>query len=98
MLDLRKLRTFRMVASANSFTRAAVELGCSQPNVTAQIKALERELGAPLFERYRFTKKVVLTELGRRAFEYSGRLLALADEIRSALRKDSDPSASLKGL
>ena len=95
MLDLRKLKTFRTVAVAHSFTRAAVELGCSQPNVTAQIKALERELGSPLFERYRFSRKVVLTEVGRRAFDYAGQLLALAEKLSSAIHNDESREGGL---
>ena len=94
MLDLQKLKTFRMVAVTNSFTRAAAELGYSQSSVTTQIKALERELGAPLFDR--FTKKVALTEVGQRTFEYAGRLLALADETKAAVRKHGKPAGPLK--
>jgi DNA-binding transcriptional LysR family regulator len=93
MLDLQKLKTFRMVAVTNSFTRAAAELGYSQSSVTTQIKALERELGAPLFDR--FTKKVALTEVGQRTFEYAGRLLALADETKAAVRKHGKPAGPL---
>jgi DNA-binding transcriptional LysR family regulator len=78
MLDLQKLETFRVVALRHNFTRAAEELGYSQSSVTGHIKALERELGAPLFLRYRFSRTVVLTEVGRRTLEYAGRLLALA--------------------
>jgi DNA-binding transcriptional LysR family regulator len=94
MLDLQKLKTFRMVAVTNSFTRAAAELGYSQSSVTTQIKALERELGAPLFDR--FAKKVALTEVGQKTFEYAGRLLALADETKAAVRKQGKPAGPLK--
>jgi DNA-binding transcriptional LysR family regulator len=83
-----------MVALTNSFTRAAVELGYSQSSVTTQIKALEKELGAPLFDR--FTKKVALTEVGQRTFEYAGRLLALADETKAAVSKHGKPAGPLK--
>ncbi|MEV4096004.1 LysR family transcriptional regulator [Streptosporangium saharense] len=48
-LDL--LRTFLAVHRSGSVTRAAEHLGLSQPAVTAQIRALERTLGRPLFER-----------------------------------------------
>src|SRR5258708_5654674 len=94
MLDLQKLKTFRTVASTNSFTRAAAELGYSQSSVTTQIKALERELGAPLFDR--FAKKVALTEVGQKTLEYAGRLLALADETKAAVRKQGKPAGPLK--
>jgi DNA-binding transcriptional LysR family regulator len=84
MIDLRQLETFRAVALTNSFTRAAAELGYSQSSVTIHIKALERELGVPLFDRRRFSKSVVLTEVGRKTLERACKLLALADEIRTA--------------
>ena len=83
MLDLLQLQTFRVVAATNSFTRAAAELGCCQSTVTVHIKDLERELGVQLFDRSRFSKKVSLTEAGRRTLEYAGRLFALADEARA---------------
>ena len=44
-------RVFRAVAQPLSFSRAAEELLLTQPAVTQQIKALEDELGVPLFER-----------------------------------------------
>ena len=50
-MDLALLRTFVAVHRAGSFTRAARLLGLSQPAVTGQIRALERQLGRPLFLR-----------------------------------------------
>lgn len=84
MLDLLKLETFRVAAATNNFTRAAAELGCCQSTVTVHIKELERELGVRLFERCRFSKKVILTEAGRRTLEYASRLFTLADETKAA--------------
>lgn len=96
MLDLLKLKTFRTVALKKNFTRAAAELGYSQSNVTTHIKSLEQELGAPLFNRFRFANRIVLTEAGRRIFEYAGQLLALADETKAAVRKEGEPSGPLR--
>jgi len=87
MLDLQQVESFRMVALTQNFTRAAAELGCSQSSVTLHIKALERELGAPLLERRRFSKTVQLTEVGRRTLDYAERLLALASEARESVKK-----------
>lgn len=50
-LDLTLLRTFLAAHRAGSMTRAAAELGLSQPGVTAQIRRLERRLGVTLFHR-----------------------------------------------
>ena len=86
MLDLQHLRTFCAVIATKNFTRAAKDLGCSQSTVTTHIVALERELGAPLFERQRFSKVVVLTDAGRRALGYAQKLLELAQEAQAAVR------------
>jgi DNA-binding transcriptional LysR family regulator len=96
MLDLVKLRMFQIVAVTQSFTRAAAELGCSQSNVTMGIKSLEKELGAQLFDRVRFSKKVVLTEVGQRTLDYAERLLALADETRVAIHQETEPVGPLR--
>ncbi|MFJ6988207.1 MULTISPECIES: LysR family transcriptional regulator [unclassified Streptomyces] len=50
-LDLNLLRTFLAVYRAGSFTGAAQLLGLSQPTVTTQMRALERQAGRELFER-----------------------------------------------
>jgi DNA-binding transcriptional LysR family regulator len=53
MLDPRRLLTFREVARQGSFSRAADALALSQPAVSQQVGALERELGTPLLVRGR---------------------------------------------
>ena len=87
MLDLQKLETFRVVAATQNFTQAAAVLGYCQSSVTTHIQALERQLGAPLFDRNRVAKKVVLTEAGRRILEYANRFLALAVEAKAAVHQ-----------
>jgi DNA-binding transcriptional LysR family regulator len=84
MLDLQHLKTFMVVATTKNFSRAAIELGYSQSSVTHHIKALERELGAQLFDRFRFARTIVLTDVGGRIYEYAKRLLALAEETKVA--------------
>jgi DNA-binding transcriptional LysR family regulator len=51
MLDPRRLLTFREVARLGSFSRAAEQLSLTQPAVSQQIRALERQLGTRLIER-----------------------------------------------
>ncbi|MGW6564164.1 LysR family transcriptional regulator [Streptomyces sp. NPDC054975] len=50
-LDLNLVRTFLAVYRSGSFTSAAQILGISQPTVTTQVKALERQSGRELFAR-----------------------------------------------
>jgi DNA-binding transcriptional LysR family regulator len=94
MLDLQHLETFRVVAGTNNFTRAAAVLGYCQSTVTTHIMALERELGAALFIRNRFSKTVALTEEGCQALEYAGRLLALVDETKTVVQIGRESNAS----
>ena len=54
-MELRQLNTFIQVARFKSFSRAAESLGYSQSAVTVQIRLLEEELDARLFDRIRST-------------------------------------------
>jgi DNA-binding transcriptional LysR family regulator len=62
-MELRHLEYFVAVAEERSFTRAATRLHVVQSGVSAAIKALERELDAPLLERT--SKRVALTDAGQ---------------------------------
>ncbi len=78
---LNALRTFEAAARHESFSRAADELFVTHGAVSHQIRALEDELGTPLFSRQ--GKRVRLTDAGcRYAKEVRAALMALADATR----------------
>jgi LysR family cyn operon transcriptional activator len=85
-MELSQLRTFREVAEALSFTRAAQKLNMTQSAVSHQIKALERELGEPLFIRAK--RGVRLSDAGQLALDYAARILEEADALRERIRGD----------
>ena len=93
-MDLRQLTIFRAVAKHLNFTRAAASLNYVQSNVTAQIHALEEELGVPLFDR--LGKQVVLTDAGNQLLQYAERLLELAEEAQSVVSLGIEPQGTLK--
>ncbi|WP_247741517.1 LysR family transcriptional regulator [Luteibacter sp. SG786] len=64
---LKQLRAFVYVTRLGTLSRAAEALFLSQPSVSLQLKALERELGAPLLERTR--RRVTLTDAGEALYE-----------------------------
>ncbi len=92
-MELRQLATFRAVATTLSFTRAAMALNYAQSSVTAQIQALEEELGVPLFNR--LGRQVTLTDTGRRLLGYAERLLALEEEARASIVGGGEPAGTI---
>ncbi|MEW9897469.1 LysR family transcriptional regulator [Chitinivorax sp. PXF-14] len=73
-MEIYQLRTFVAVAQQGHLTQAAEILHLSQPAVTAQIKALEEEMGVSLFERT--AGGVVLTKAGQVLLPEAERVLA----------------------
>lgn len=87
-MDLALLRTFVTVHRAGSFTRAAALLGLSQPAVTSQIRALERQLGRPLFLRR--ARGVTPTSIGDElAHKAAPHLDALVEITENGLDEES---------
>jgi DNA-binding transcriptional LysR family regulator len=82
---LHQLRIFQAVARARSYSQVAEELFISQPGVSMQIKALERGVGLPLFEKTGRT--VQLTEAGRELLRYSEQVFSLLDEAKVVLEE-----------
>lgn len=80
-MEIRLLRAFKAVADAGSFTRAAQRVHLTQAAVSVQIKALEEELGTPLF--LRANKKVYLTEAGKLLKDRADLILREHDEAKA---------------
>lgn len=91
-MDLRQLEYFVAVATDANFTSAATRVHTTQPNISAQIRGLERELGAPLFDRA--GRRVALTDAGRAALPAARDALAAADSVRQAV---ADVNQLLRG-
>ena len=92
-MENRTVRTFVKIVEAGSFTRAAKSLGYSQAAVTAQIKAMEKELGVPLFDR--IGKKVYLTNEGKLFLPYAVNMLRAEEEAVNSVRQDGPLTGSL---
>ena len=78
-LNLDQIRAFVQVARSGAIGRAAKALHLTQPAVTARIKALEEQVGAPLLVRE--ARGVRLTKRGELLLRHAARLEALTDAI-----------------
>jgi DNA-binding transcriptional LysR family regulator len=78
-MEMHQVRYALAVARALNFTKAAETCNASQPALSKAIKALEEELGAPLFHRE--GKQVLLSDFGRSMLPH---LQRIADEAEMA--------------
>ena len=85
MLEDFRLQVFMAVCRERSFTKAAAELGVSQPAVSQNIAELERVVGMKLFERLR--GEVALTGEGEVFKDYAEKLLASCAGLDSMFAK-----------
>jgi len=101
-MDPKRVLTFRAVAHHRSFTQAAQELALSQPSVSHQVAALEREIGARLLNRG--PGGLQLTRAGALLLEHADAISArfdlaalqlaeIADDERTLLRIGAFPTA-----
>ncbi|MFE7168760.1 LysR family transcriptional regulator [Streptomyces sp. NPDC057616] len=84
-MQFQQLQYFVAVAETRHFTRAADLVHVAQPSLSQQIKALERELGADLFQRAR--GNITLTDAGEALLPLARRILADADTARHEVQE-----------
>lgn len=89
-LNYHHLFYFRAIATEGSIARAAEKLRLGQPTLSAQLKQLEEALGTSLFERKH--KKLILTEQGRKALDYSNEIFRLGSEMQEVLQDRAAPT------
>ncbi|MCW6511268.1 LysR family transcriptional regulator [Lichenifustis flavocetrariae] len=89
---LQELGIFVRAAETGSFSRAARELGTTQPSVSRTIAGLERRLGVKLL--LRTTRRITLTDAGSVLLERARHILPEIDEAEDAARGTD----SLRGL
>ena len=83
MMDLKRLRSFVIIAEEENLGRASRRLRVAQPALTRQLRALEKEVGAQLLERH--ARGVRLNAAGAAFLAHAQKVLAEADEaVRSA--------------
>ena len=82
-MELRQLEYFVAVAEEANFTRAAARVHISQSGVSAQVRALEKELGAELFDRS--GRAARLTEAGREAMPWAKAALESVAGLRQTV-------------
>ena len=82
MVDLlQKMSTFTRVIESGSISAAARQLGLSGPAVSRQISTLEQQLRVPLLVRT--TRRMTLTEAGKRYYDHCLRILRELDDAQA---------------
>lgn len=93
-MELGQIRMFKAVVDSGSVVRAAEMCCCVPSNVTARIKALEQELGTPLFRRE--GRGLCINPAGQVFLAYAEKILALVVEAKRAVDPASSPCGTLR--
>lgn len=86
-MEFETLKLFLAVADHGSFTRAAIQLGMTQPTISKRVQQLETQLRSRLL--YRHGRGVRLTEAGARLAEVARSVLLQLDNLRQELEDDA---------
>lgn len=84
-LPIDVLRAFVTVVDSRGYTRAAEELGRSQPAVSLQVKRLEELIRAPVFEK---SARLDMTVYGKICLKYARRILEIHDELNDVIERE----------
>ena len=84
-MELRHLRYFLAVATAQNFTKASEALHVSQPSLSVQIRDLEEELGTRLFDR--LGRTIALTQAGSLFRDHAERALREVEQAAQLIRE-----------
>ena len=84
-MDLDQLHTFLEIVRLKSFSKAAQSCYRTQPAVSAQVRQLEQEMSAPLFER--LGTKIALTPAGHIFAEYAEQILDLRRRAQDSINE-----------
>ncbi|MBI4877574.1 MAG: LysR family transcriptional regulator [Acidobacteria bacterium] len=84
-MDLDQLHTFLEIVRLKSFSKAAQTCFRTQPAISAQVRQLEQELNASLFER--LGTRIALTPAGRILADYAEQILALRRQAQDAINE-----------
>jgi DNA-binding transcriptional LysR family regulator len=93
-MDFDQLHTFLEIVRLKSFSKAAQTCYRTQPAISAQVRQLEQELKAELFER--FGSRISLTTAGRIFADYAEQILELRRRVQDAIAElESNPRGEL---
>src|SRR5579885_921220 len=84
-MDLDQLHTFLEIVRLKSFSKAAQTCFRTQPAISAQVRQIEQELNAALFER--LGTKIALTAAGRIFADYAEQILELRRRAQNAINE-----------
>ena len=95
-MELKYVREFVSLAETSSYFETAERLFITTSSLSRHIKALEEELGVPLFDRT--TRKVVLNQHGKRFLPYARQLVQIDDECTMAFEEECTDSKGSIGI
>jgi DNA-binding transcriptional LysR family regulator len=87
------VRALIAIVDCRGFTRAAEQLGRTQPTISLQIRRLEELIGAPVFDN---TARLTLSPHGRTVLEYGRKLLAAHDDLGEALKRQENAAPAVR--